>query len=320
MLILPNGKVVSEEEEECEGMPSLVEEEDDSSDKLSTHEEIGCLVVRKVLTTRAKEEEIEAQRDNLFYTRFHIKDKVYSVVIDSGSYKRMCQFELGSMKMKSHVMLYDVVPMQEFEDIFPEDVSDRLPSLRGIEHQIDLIPGAPLPNKPAYRMGPEEMKELQRQVEKLLRKGWGRENLNSCAVHVILVPKKDGVWRMCTDCRAVNAIMKKYRHPIPRSLEEHLVHLKFVFEIFRKEMLYANLKKCAFYIDRLVFLGYVISAQGIHVDKEKVKAIQEWPKPTSVSNACSFHGLASFYRRFVKDYNTIVAPLTAVMKKNGKFF
>ena len=85
MLILPNGKVVSEEEEECEGMPSLVEEEDDSSDKLSTHEEIGCLVVRKVLTTRAKEEEIEAQRDNLFYTRFHIKDKVYSVVIDRGS-------------------------------------------------------------------------------------------------------------------------------------------------------------------------------------------------------------------------------------------
>jgi hypothetical protein len=49
-----------------------------------------------------------------------------------------------------------------------------------------------------------------------------------------------------------------------------------------------------------VFLGYVITAQGIEMGEEKVKAIQDWPTPKSVSEVRSFHGLASFYRRFVK--------------------
>ncbi|XP_071917122.1 uncharacterized protein [Coffea arabica] len=106
--------------------------------------------------------------------------------------------------------------LQEYADIFPEDVPSGLPPLRGIEHQIDFVPGASLPNRPAYKSNPEETKELQRQVDDLLGKGWARESLSPCAVPVILVPKKDGTWRMCTDCRAVNAITVKYRHPIPR--------------------------------------------------------------------------------------------------------
>jgi len=52
--------------------------------------------------------------------------------------------------------------LKEFEDVFPNDLPLRLPPIRGIEHQIDLLPGAPLPNKPAYRCNPNESKELQR--------------------------------------------------------------------------------------------------------------------------------------------------------------
>jgi hypothetical protein len=59
--------------------------------------------------------------------------------------------------------------LQEFEDIFPEELPKELPPIWGIEHQIDLIPGTPLSNKPAYRTNPEETKELQRQVEELLK-------------------------------------------------------------------------------------------------------------------------------------------------------
>lgn len=81
--------------------------------------------------------------------------------------------------------------LQEFYDVFPNEVPSGLPPVRGIEHQIDFVPGATLPNRPAYRSNPEETKELQRQVEELLAKGHVRESMSPCAVPVLLVPKKD---------------------------------------------------------------------------------------------------------------------------------
>jgi hypothetical protein len=71
--------------------------------------------------------------------------------------------------------------------------------------------------------------------------------------------------------------------------------------------------------DKLVFIGFVVSKRGIELDEEKVKAIQEWPTPTTISQVRSFHGLASFYRRFVRDFSNLVAPLTEVIKKNVPF-
>ncbi|KAH0652710.1 hypothetical protein KY289_030388 [Solanum tuberosum] len=173
---------------------------------------------------------------------------------------------------------------ENFEDVFPDDTPKGLPPLRGIEHQIDFVPGSQLPNRPAYRSNPEETKELQRQVEELLEKGFVRESMSPCSVPVLLVPKKDGTWRMCVDCRAINKITVKYRHPIPR-LDDMLDQL----------------------------------SKGVEVDDEKIKAIKEWPKPNSVTEVRSFHGLASFYRRFVRDFSTIAAPLTEVIKKDKVF-
>jgi hypothetical protein len=105
--------------------------------------------------------------------------------------------------------------LQGLEDVFPQETPAGLPPIQGIEHQIDLIPGAALPNRPPYRTNPEETKEIQRQVQELLDKGFVRESISPCVVPMILVPKKDGSWRMCVDCRAINNITVCYRHPIP---------------------------------------------------------------------------------------------------------
>ena len=75
--------------------------------------------------------------------------------------------------------------LQEFQDVFPDELPPGLPPFRGIEHRIDLIPGAPLPNKAPYCVNPEETKEIQRQVKHLIDHGHVRESLSPCAVPVL---------------------------------------------------------------------------------------------------------------------------------------
>ncbi|XP_071718568.1 uncharacterized protein [Rutidosis leptorrhynchoides] len=111
----------------------------------------------------------------------------------------------------------EVVPlMEEFSNVFPNEIPPGLPLMRDIHHCIDFIPGSTIPNKPAYRMNPTEFEELQRQVTELLEKGLIRESKSPCAVPALLVPKHGGTFRMCIDSRAVNKIIIKYRFPIPR--------------------------------------------------------------------------------------------------------
>ena len=103
-----------------------------------------------------------------------------------------------------------------------------------------------------------------------------------------------------------------------KSLDEHIDHLYCVLDVLRKEKLYANLKKCSFCLDKVVFLGYLVSGKRLAVDEEKVMAVMEWPTPKSITEVRGFHGLASFYRRFVKDFSTLAEPLTEVIKKNER--
>ena len=106
--------------------------------------------------------------------------------------------------------------LKEYEDVFPQELPYGLPPLRGIEHHMDLVSGSQLANRPSYRTIPQEANEIAKQVQELLDKGWVRESMSPCASPIILVPKKERKWRMCTDYRAINNITVRYRHPIPR--------------------------------------------------------------------------------------------------------
>ncbi|XP_042446410.1 uncharacterized protein LOC122031356 [Zingiber officinale] len=375
MITLDNGEIETEEEDEGnESTPSV---EDTSDVEFAVDGQ--ALVVLRALHMQAKEDDDGPQRENIFYTRCHVKYRVCGLIIDGGScvnvasklmvdklglptlkypksYKLQWLNDSGEMKVTKQVLisftigrytdevLCDVVPMQashlllgrpwqfdrrtthdgyknrysfskdgrnitlapltprqvfekqlqikksiaargkgvveiekenksenekkkmDFKNVFSEDTPPRLPPKRGIEHQIDLIPGASIPNRPAYRSSPEETKELQ-----------------------------------------------------SKSLHDHIDNLKCVLEALRHEKLFANLKKCSFCVDRAVFLGCVVSSRCVEVDEEKVKAIREWPTPSTITEVRSFHGLAGFYRRFVPNFSTITAPLTEIIKKNIGF-
>ena len=87
----------------------------------------------------------------------------------------------------------------EFADIIMDKLPHSLPQMRSVSHHIDLIPGASLSNKAAYRLTPQENEEVKRQVQDLLDKGLVRESLSMCVVPTVLSLKKDGGWRMCID-------------------------------------------------------------------------------------------------------------------------
>ena len=96
--------------------------------------------------------------------------------------------------------------------------------------------------------------------------------------------------------------------------DEHLLHLSKVFKVLADNALYVNLKKCTFLSNKVVFLGYIMLDKGIRVDDYKVKAISEWPTPTCTRDVRSFHGLASFYQRFVWNFSIVAASLTGCLK------
>ena len=106
-----------------------------------------------------------------------------------------------------------VALLQTYVPVFPQEIPAGLPPKTDIQHHIYLIPGAILPNKPAYQMNPKDREDIQRQVEELVSKGLVRESLSPCTVPALLVPKKDGSMRMCVDSRAINRIIINYRIP-----------------------------------------------------------------------------------------------------------
>ena len=128
-------------------------------------------------------------------------------------YVLLCKDEAPKPNTSHNLPLVLSSLLQEFHDVFPDELPPVLPPLRGIKHRIDLIPGAPLPNKAPYCVNPEETKEIQWKVQQLIDNDHVRESLSPCVVPVILVPKKDGSYHMCSKCRPINDITMHYCYP-----------------------------------------------------------------------------------------------------------
>ena len=91
--------------------------------------------------------------------------------------------------------------------------------------------------------------------------------------------------------------------------EEHIERLRGVFERLRTAGLKLKPSKCTFFKDRIVYLGHIVSKQGIEVDPKKVEVIRKWPKPRTVTDVRSFLGFTNYYRKFMFRYAQIAKPL-----------
>ena len=103
------------------------------------------------------------------------------------------------------------------------------------------------------------------------------------------------------------------------NFNEHLAHLRLVFERLRAAKVKLKRKKCSFLKQSVNFLGHVVSVKGIETDPEKTRVVREWPTPTSVGEVWSFLGLASYYRRYIPGFAAKSEPLRCLLQKNRQF-
>jgi predicted aspartyl protease len=103
------------------------------------------------------------------------------------------------------------------------------------------------------------------------------------------------------------------------SFDDHLSRLRAVFERLQIVNLKIKPTKCQLFQRKVKFLGYVVSADGLETDSEKVKAVAEWPTPRSVTEVRAFVGLCSYYRKFIASFAEIATPLHDLTKKNARF-
>ncbi|TYK14163.1 ty3-gypsy retrotransposon protein [Cucumis melo var. makuwa] len=100
---------------------------------------------------------------------------------------------------------------------------------------------------------------------------------------------------------------------------EHEEHLRMVLETLRANKLYAKFSKCEFCLKQVSFLGHVVYQAGVSVHPAQIEAATSWPRPSTVSEVCSFLSLAGYYRRFVENFSRIATPLTQLTKKGAPF-
>jgi hypothetical protein len=296
---------------------------------------------------------------------------------------------------------------QSYLELFNPKEASKLPPHRGpgVDHRIKLEPkNGQLPQPPwgpLYGMSRGELLVLRKELTSLLEKGFIRVSSSPASAPVLFAKKPGGGLRLCIDYRALNAITKKDRYPLPLiretlsnlskakwftkldvvaafhkirvaegdewktafrtrfglfewlvtpfgmanspstfqryinwtlreyldefcsaylddvliytdgSLHQHQEHVRKILSKLQEAGLYIDIKKCEFEVKTTKYLGFIIDAgKGIRMDPAKVQAIEEWEAPKTVKGVRSFLGFANFYRKFIRDFAKVAAPLT----------
>ena len=104
-----------------------------------------------------------------------------------------------------------------------------------------------------------------------------------------------------------------------KNFEEHLAHLKEVFDKLSAAGLKMSPKKCDFFRREVIFLGHIVSEHGVRTDPAKIEAVTAWPQPTKLKEVQAFLGLCGYYRKFIKNFSHLAKPLYRLSQKDQKF-
>ncbi|GJV13403.1 putative reverse transcriptase domain-containing protein [Tanacetum coccineum] len=253
-------------------------------------------------------------------------------------------------KKSDEKRLEDILVVREFPEVFPEDLPG-LPPVRQVEFHINLIPGTTPVARAPYRLAPSKMQELSNQLQELsgssvyskidLRSGYRQLRVMDEDIPKTAFKTRYGHYEFqvmpfgLTNLPAIfmdlmNRVYKPYLVKFvivfiddiliySRNKEEHANHLRIILEVLKKEKLYAKFSKCDLWFRIMQFLGHLIDSQGLHVDPAKIEAVKNWTSPTTPTEKRQFLGLASYHRRFIKDFSKIAKSLTELTQKNKKY-
>ncbi|BHF75063.1 hypothetical protein SprV_0501815700 [Sparganum proliferum] len=190
-----------------------------------------------------------------------------------------------------------------------------------LQHTIDTGSARPI-RQPPRRVPVHFQKQLEQTIKDMLDKHVIRPSSSPWASPIVLVKKKDGSLRLCVDYRKLNVVTVKDSYPLPRidTTLEALAGaacfstLDLQSGYWQVEMAPEDRPKTP-----VPFLGHIVSTEGIKTDPAKTEQIRSWPQPTSVTELRGFLGLASYYRRFIKDFAHIAAPLNRLTSKQNAF-
>ncbi|KAL0152355.1 hypothetical protein M9458_052078 [Cirrhinus mrigala] len=222
----------------------------------------------------------------------------------------------------------------EYEDLkmaFSKEKASQLPRHRSVDCAIELLPGQSPPKGLIFPLSQPESEAMSNYIKEELAKGFICPSTSPASAGFFFVKKKDGSLRPCIDYRGlIESFMNDvFRDMLDKwviiyiddiliysdTLSEHIQHIRTVLKRLTQYQLYAKLEKFEFHRTSTSFFGYIISQEGVAMDEKKVEAVLKWPQPRTLKELQRFLGFTNFYRRFIQNFSSVAAPLTAMTKR-----